>query len=171
MIQDALPGLSTMVKPFRFPTSAYEYKLVTLRECPPTEDQFLCDTPQRAADYWRHHLPTDPRFNSEVECLVALMVNTRRRVKGHYLVATGTVDTILCHAREVFRVAIVASASAVILMHNHPSGDASPSEADVKVTRDMIRAGQLLRIDLLDHIIMGSGGSHRSLRELGYFTI
>lgn len=53
-------------------------------------------------------------------------------------------------------------------MHNHPSGDPTPSEADIKVTRDMIRAGQLLKIEVLDHVIIGSG-KRASLRELGYF--
>ena len=59
-------------------------------------------------------------------------------------------------------------------MHNHPSGDPTPSEADIKVTRDLIRAGQLLKIEVLDHVIMGqpSGDGQKdyvSLRELGYF--
>lgn len=77
-------------------------------------------------------------------------------------------DTILVHPREVFRVAILAAASAIILMHNHPSGEATPSEADIRVTRDLIRAGQLLKIEVLDHVIVGAG-RHVSLRELGYF--
>ncbi|MFZ0826944.1 MAG: JAB domain-containing protein [Verrucomicrobiia bacterium] len=59
-------------------------------------------------------------------------------------------------------------------MHCHPSGDATPSEADIKVTRDLIRAGQLLKVDLLDHVIMGTATAdrpgHRSLRELGFFS-
>ena len=96
------------------------------------------------------------------------MLNTRRRVKGHYLVSIGTMDTILVHPREVFRLAIMASASALVLMHNHPSGDATPSEADIKVTRDLIRAGQFLKIEVLDHVIMGEP-NHSSLRTLGYF--
>ena len=74
---------------------------------------------------------------------------------------------MLIHGREVFRAAIVSCASAIVLMHNHPSGDSSPSEADIKVTRDLIRAGQLLKIEVLDHVIMGS--NRASLRELGYF--
>jgi DNA repair protein RadC len=73
------------------------------------------------------------------------------------------------HAREVFRTAaIIAGASAIVLMHNHPSGEPQPSEADIKVTRDLIRAGQLLKIEVLDHVIVGKP-SHSSLRELGYF--
>jgi len=77
-------------------------------------------------------------------------------------------DTILVHPREVFRLAVAASASAMVLAHNHPSGDPTPSEADVKVTRDLIRAGQILKIEVLDHIIIGNP-NHNSLRALGYF--
>jgi len=64
-------------------------------------------------------------------------------------------DTILVHPREVFRLAIIAAASAVIVMHNHPSGESTPSEADIKVTRDLIRAGQLLKMELIDHVVIG----------------
>lgn len=77
-------------------------------------------------------------------------------------------DTILVHPREVFRLAVAASASAMVLAHNHPSGDPTPSEADVKVTRDLIRAGQILKIEVLDHIII-ENPNHTSLRALGYF--
>jgi DNA repair protein RadC len=72
------------------------------------------------------------------------------------------------HPREVFRPAIVAAAAALVIMHNHPSGEPSPSEADIKVTRDLIRAGQLLKVEVLDHVVMGAN-RHCSLRELGYF--
>ena len=68
----------------------------------------------------------------------------------------------------MFRPAIVAAAGAVLVMHNHPSGEPEPSEADIKVTRDLIRAGQLLKIEVLDHVIIGAS-RHCSLRTLGYF--
>jgi len=58
------------------------------------------------------------------------------------------------HPREVFRSAVIVAAAAVVLMHNHPSGEPQPSEADIKVTRDLIRAGQLLKIEVLDHVIV-----------------
>lgn len=147
---------------------AKEFKVVALRECPLPEDMQRCETPQQAADYWHLHIKTNPYFNPEVECLAVLILNTRRRVKGHQLLTIGTLDTILVHSREVFRAAIVAASAAIILMHNHPSGEATPSEADIKVTRDLIRAGQLLKIELLDHVIIGNP-AHCSLRELGYF--
>lgn len=72
------------------------------------------------------------------------------------------------HPREVFRPALIASAAALLIMHNHPSGEATPSEGDIKVTRALIRAGQLLKIELLDHVIIGAA-QHCSLRSLGYF--
>lgn len=78
-------------------------------------------------------------------------------------------DTILVQVASVFRAAIIAAASEIVLMHNHPSGEAAPSEADIRVTRDLIRAGQLLRIEVLDHVIIGRG-EYKSLRELGYFA-
>ena len=150
------------------PRTAKEYKVVALRECLLPSQMQICETPDNAADYWRLHVATNPYFNPEAECFVVILLNTRRRVKGHQLVTIGTLDTILVHPREVFRVAVVASAAAVVLMHNHPSGDPTPSEADIKVTRDLIRAGQLLKIDVVDHVIMGNP-NRTSLRELGYF--
>jgi antirestriction protein ArdC/proteasome lid subunit RPN8/RPN11 len=145
-----------------------EYKVVALRECPVPEAMQVCETPQQAADYWRMHIATSPQFNPECECLVVLLLNTRKRVKGHQLVTHGTMDTCLVHPREVFRAAVVGAASALILIHNHPSGEATPSEADIKVTRDLIRAGQLLKIEVLDHVVIGNPG-YASLRSLGYF--
>lgn len=109
-----------------------------------------------------------------VESFQVILVNTRRRFMSVVKIADGTLDTILVHPREVFKPALAANASAIILTHNHPSGDPTPSEADIKVTRDLIRAGQLMKIEVLDHVIMGSRDAARdrdyvSLRELGYF--
>jgi len=145
-----------------------EFKVMALRDCPVPSDMLVCETPQQAVDYWRLHIATTPHFNPECECLAVLMLNTRHRVKGHQLITIGTLDTILVHSREVFRAAIVAAASALVLMHNHPSGEPTPSEADIKVTRDLIRAGQLLKIEVLDHVIIGNP-NYSSLRETEYF--
>lgn len=165
----------TQLELFRFPVSPrrrkkepQEWKVISLRECPTPAAMQLCDTPDKAVEYWKSHVVSSPWFNPECECLVVLLLNTRRRVKGHHLVSTGTMDTILVHPREVFRVAVTAGAAAVVLMHNHPSGEANPSNADIKVTRDLIRAGQLLKIEVLDHVIVGVN-QHVSLRELGFF--
>ncbi|MGA2685969.1 MAG: DNA repair protein RadC [Verrucomicrobiota bacterium] len=90
----------------------------------------------------------------QVETFQIILLNTRRRLIRVEEIADGTLDTILVHPREVFKVAIAANAAAVVLAHNHPSGDPAPSEADIKVTRDLIRAGQLLKIEVLDHVII-----------------
>jgi DNA repair protein RadC len=145
-----------------------EFKVIALRECPAPEKMRRCETPQEAADYWRAHIISTPHFDPERECFVVLLLNTRRRIKGHQFVSTGTLDSLLVHPREVFRIAIIVAAAAVILVHNHPSGEPQPSDADVKITRDLIRAGQLLKIDVVDHIVIGHN-RHVSLRELGYF--
>jgi len=151
-----------------YKTAAREVKIISLRETPAPEKQLLCDTPDCAATYWRNYITRCDYFNPRVETFVVLNLNTRRRVISHHIVSIGTLDTILIHPREVFAVSIITNAAAMVLMHNHPSGDPTPSEADIKVTRDLIRGGQLLKIEVLDHVIMGSE-KHTSLRELGYF--
>lgn len=149
-----------------------EYKVIALRECVAPNDMAICDTPEKAVAYWRENIEKSAAFNPEVECFVVMMLNTRRKVKGHILVSSGTMDTILVHPREVFRAAIISASHSIIIMHNHPSGESDPSDADIKVTRDLIRAGQTLKIEVLDHVVVGHpdhGKGHTSLRELGYF--
>jgi len=146
-----------------------EYKVVALRECPLPETLLECDTPQKVAEYWHLHVATSPLFNPELETLVVLHLNTRNRVRGHHVVATGTLDSVVSHSREVFRTAIVAASAAIVLVHNHPSGETQPSEADLVVTRELVRAGRLLRIEVRDHIIIGAN-RYASLKELGLFS-
>ena len=129
----------------------------------------LLDTPERVADLLR-----EQNRVYTVENFQVIFLNTRRRLIAVENISQGTLDTILVHAREVFAPAIAKHASAVVLVHNHPSGDPTPSEADIKVTRDLIRAGQLLNIQVLDHVILGRRTEERprdfvSLREAGYF--
>jgi DNA repair protein RadC len=131
----------------------------------------VLDTPDAVANLMRE----ETRLRN-AEVFQVLLLNTRRRLMGEPVkISDGTLDTILVHPREVFRPAIAASAAAIVLVHNHPSGDPTPSEADIKVTRDLIRAGQLLKIEVLDHVILGRATQERpkdyvSLRELGYWA-
>jgi DNA repair protein RadC len=129
----------------------------------------LLDTPETVANHMRELMRL-----FAVETFRTVLLNTRRRLIRVAEITDGTLDTLLVHPREVFKPAIAANASAIVLVHNHPSGDPTPSEADIKVTRDLIRAGQLLKIEVLDHIILGRATHERprdyvSLRELGYF--
>jgi DNA repair protein RadC len=88
----------------------------------------------------------------------ALLLNAQHRVIRDVLVTRGILDAALIHPREVFRAAIVESAAGVILVHNHPSGDPTPSPEDRAVTRQLVSAGDAIGIPVLDHIIVGEGG-------------
>jgi DNA repair protein RadC len=130
----------------------------------------LLDNPEAVANLLR-----EQNRAYTVENFQVVFLNTRRRMIALQNISQGTLDTLLVHPREVFAAAIAKRAAGIVLVHNHPSGDPTPSEADIKVTRDLIRAGQILKIDVLDHVILGrrTEGRERdwvSLRELGFFT-
>jgi DNA repair protein RadC len=97
----------------------------------------------------------------------ALLLNTQHRIIRDVLVTRGILDASLIHPREVFRAAIVESAAGVILVHNHPSGDPTPSQEDRAVTRQLVSAGSAVGIPVLDHVIVGEG-RYVSLAELGW---
>ena len=168
----AAPSKATLCR--RLDRITREFRVICLREEPFGDFVGRVWYPNEAADYWRNFICKSPSFNPEVECLFVLLLNTRSIPKGHHLVATGTRDTILSHPIEVFRPAVIAATARVLLFHNHPSGVPEPSEQDITVTRALIRAGKVLKIEVLDHLIMGRASSTRpkdycSLRELGYF--
>ncbi len=87
----------------------------------------------------------------------ALLLNAQHRVLRTVLVTRGILDASLIHPREVFRAAVTEGAAAVILVHNHPSGDPTPSSEDRAVTRQLARAGRTLGIPVLDHVVVGDG--------------
>ena len=76
--------VNQLVKPVKFPAQPQEWKIVSLRECPTPDTLQHCETPDQAAAYWKTHIATHPYFNPECECLVVFILNTRRRIKGHY---------------------------------------------------------------------------------------
>jgi len=93
------------------------------------------------------------------EHFVALLLDARHRLIRLSPIAVGSLSASLVHPRELFKEAIAASAAAVIIAHNHPSGDPAPSEHDVELTRRLVRAGELLGIEVLDHVIIGTEGA------------
>jgi DNA repair protein RadC len=95
-----------------------------------------------------------------------LMLDTRHAVIAELSITRGTLDASLVHAREVFRPAIVQSAAAIVLVHNHPSGDPAPSSLDIEVTRQLASAGEMLGIPVLDHVVIGASG-YASFVEAG----
>ena len=130
----------------------------------------VLDTPERVADLLRE----ENRLYT-VEHFQAVFLNTRRRLIAVQNICQGTLDRVLTTPRDVFAAAVARRAASLVLVHNHPSGDPTPSEADIKVTRDLVRAGHLLGIEVVDHVILGQRTAERtrdyvSLRELGYLT-
>jgi DNA repair protein RadC len=102
----------------------------------------------------------------EQEELWVVLLDTRNRVLGISTIYKGSLNTSVVRIGEVFRPAVEAPAAAVIVAHNHPSGDPAPSPEDVNVTRQMVKAGKLLDIELLDHLIIAAQG-YTSLKERG----
>ena len=101
------------------------------------------------------------------EVFAVALLTVRHRVLGLHTVSVGCLTSSLVHPREVFKPAILAGSAALLLVHNHPSGDPEPSAEDIALTRRLTAAGQLLGIEILDHLILGEAGRYVSLRERG----
>ena len=101
------------------------------------------------------------------EVFVIAMLTIRHRVIGLHTVSVGCLTSSLVHPREVFKPAILAGSAAILAAHSHPSGDPEPSPEDISLTRRLSAVGQLLGIELLDHVILGEAGRFVSLRERG----
>jgi DNA repair protein RadC len=128
-----------------------------------------------APDYLSTHRYTSPAQVYELfrdlsmeskEHFVCLHLDSKYKLICYDQVAVGTLDGSLVHPREVFKGALLSSAAAVLLLHNHPSGDPEPSAEDQEVTRKLVEAGKLLGVPVLDHVIIGDG-SFYSFRERG----
>ncbi len=102
------------------------------------------------------------------EHLKMLLLNSRNRLVGEETVFVGSLDTNAFSAREIFKTALERGAAAIVLVHNHPSGDPSPSEEDVEATKKLALAGKLIGVQVLDHLIVGEK-SFFSMREKGFF--
>jgi len=147
----------------RYSKSTFEIRIQRLNETP---GSMRVDDPGSAAAYWREKIAVMPWYDSEREMCVSVMLNTRLSAVGHTLVGIGSLNECVVHARDVFRGAVAMGAYAVLVMHNHPSGEASPSVADRTLTQRLVEAGKIIQISLLDHVIVGAN-SHFSFREAG----
>jgi DNA repair protein RadC len=99
------------------------------------------------------------------EVFSIITLSTKNEVIGVFEVSRGTLDSSLVHPREVFKRALLSNASSIILLHNHPSGDPKPSPEDIRITKRLKNAGELLGIQVFDHVIIGDG--YYSLKEKG----
>jgi len=127
------------------------------------EEAICCS--EQAAPVLRSSIPA--RLRKSQECMVALALDSRNRPIGRaYLVAVGTLGSVEVHPRDVFRTVIRRNAASVIIGHNHPSGELTPSPDDARLTERLMRGADLLGIGLLDHIIIGQDG-HVSMADRG----
>ncbi|WJI25501.1 DNA repair protein RadC [Thermosynechococcus sp. B3] len=122
-------------------------------------EQTIIDNPALAAAVLSTDLMWQP-----TERFAVLLLDVRHRLLGSHVITVGTATETLVHPREVFREAVRRNASRLIIAHNHPSGNLSPSQADLDLTKQILQAGQLIGIPVLDHLILGNG-DYQSLRE------
>jgi DNA repair protein RadC len=136
---------------------------VAERSAPPLADSLgvAITGPDQIVPLFRKAIPD----NEGREHFLSFPLNTRNVPLGAYIVSVGTVNCSIVHPREVFRVAVIENAASVIIAHNHPSGDPTPSEEDLAITRRLQEAGRLLGIEVLDHVIIGRMGSFVSMKE------
>lgn len=127
-------------------------------------------------DHRNIHNPEDAAavFNSVLslqdeaqEVVCALYLSTSNNILGVQEITRGTIDGSLVSPREIFKGAILHNAASLIICHNHPSGNTEPSRQDIAVTERISKAGKILDIHLIDHIIIGADGNYRSLKEEG----
>lgn len=126
-----------------------------------TENKII-DSPTMCVDIFKNDFK-----NVYQECFMCICLNSKNEIILEKEVYRGGLSTLTVHPREIFRIAIDVSAATIILLHNHPSGDATPSLADIRATKALLAASDVIGIPILDHIIIGND-SYISLREDGF---
>lgn len=155
-----------MVRMVKYKTKLTENKRIELEKevsmnCPTLS--YAIKSPSDAADVGRTFMRIHE--NTE-EYLYLICMNTKNKVIGVFELTHGSVNSSMFSTREVYQKALLANAVSIILMHNHPSGDPTPSRQDIEVTKRASEAGDIIGIELLDHIIVGD--KYCSLKEKGY---
>lgn len=137
------------------------------------EEQALISRADLARDFWENVVTGASWFDPEKEMVVVLVMNRKNRVVGWNLVSLGSMTASIVHPREVLRAVLVGGGAGFMLMHNHPSGDPSPSSADVQITSVINKAAKVVEVSFVDHVIVGRiacdalGRGYYSFREAG----
>lgn len=128
------------------------------------DESFIITCPDDAADIAKRFMCVHEHTE---EHMYMFCMNTKNRIVGIFEISHGNVNSSIVGSREIFQKALLANAVQIILVHNHPSGDPTPSKDDIFVTKKLKELGEFIGVPLVDHIIIGD--RHASLRELGYF--
>lgn len=131
----------------------------------PYQESVHISSPEEAAQLIRAYLGEADR-----EHFVVLMLSTKHRVNAIHTVSVGSINATIVHPREVLKAAILSNAAAIVVAHNHPSGDPTPSEDDLSVTKRLLQACRIVGIDLLDHVVVCED-RYVSFRERGLFDL
>ena len=143
--------------PYRLP----RYRVSLVREGSCVSDHNAIKSPEDV--FW---LVSADFTEAAVEMAMMLAMDTKNKVIGVFTISIGSLNASIIHPRDVFQRAILSNAASVILVHNHPSGDPTPSPEDVELTSKLVEAGKMLDIAVLDHVIIGDG-KYASLKEKG----
>lgn len=155
-----------MVRMIKYRTRLTENKRVVLEKevstnCP--DLSYAIKSPYDAATIGKEFM----RIHEEPEeYMYMICMNTKNKVIGVFEISHGSVNSSIVNPREVFQKALLANAVSIIVMHNHPSGDPTPSREDIEVTKRLVEAGKVVGVEVLDHIIIGD--RYSSLKEKGY---
>ena len=147
-----------------------EYKVSMVRECGLEYKAKIRDS-LTLIDFWHNEIEKSSWYDSEKEMCVVILLSARNHIKGYNLVSLGSMNSSIVEPREVFRPAIIGGAAAIIICHNHPSGDTTPSAEDIRITKKLVEAGKIVDIKVLDHVIIGKASDdskgYLSIREMG----
>ena len=124
--------------------------------------------PEQVASYW--HARMKKKCDPTKEHFCAMYLDARRKVLDVRIIGVGTLTASLVHPRELFKPAVELSAAAIVCFHNHPSGSAEPSDEDLALSRRLVRAGQIMGIEVMDHVVIGDV-DYTSIRERGEMTV
>ena len=130
-------------------------------DLPPIDRRRVLDTPRELVDLLLPILALEP-----VEVFVMVCLTKKFHLLGFHEVARGTIDNVQVASRDIFKAAILSNAAMFVVAHNHPSGDPTPSDADIAITRSIAASAKLLAVPILDHIVSGDG-KYFSFKEGG----
>ena len=131
------------------------------------ESSFLYQTRQILSPNDAYEMIKEQLEGLDREQFIIACLNTKNEPTNISVVSVGSLNKAIVHPREVFKTAILSNAASIMAFHNHPSGETTPSQQDIQLTKRLYEAGELLGIKLLDHLIIGDG-SFTSLKEKGY---
>lgn len=133
--------------------NTYEAKIMTVRE---TQQKYKVICPEDVYKFWDDVIKKSDWYEDEQEHFVVLNLDSKNQVKSFKMVTKGILDASILHPREVYRIAIKEGSKSIICIHNHPSGDTTPSYEDIKITRQLVNAGKIIGIRISDNIIVGN---------------